>query len=603
MHRILVTLTLFAKVRPECRTHANGRTNCIYDENGGYTTISDLMEEYYNDHANEEDVDPSMRVIIRRKGMGGTPKSDHPQHPQMSTFLRHKFCQECYPTPNATADDISTTNHRSCPIDLTYTMKFGLRNYGCNCFSDNGDTLYTSATNAYYGTPDWSHGNNGKPVDDVDNACHRQHLRTQCVEQDVRDGIFPELVGEGRDGWSWYRQHMQLCDPNFRKPTFDGKSRLVSDNCTAHTVHGIDPWLINTFKVGKTLHVPHFVDIYGQVFCGNETNPDYENGIPPGEEPLAAVCFNYKQWAQEVFDGMGGCAQTPREYFEDNLEKYFTYTGVMDFSHQNRSKIFFGELNSVMNISSQLDGSAPWRMYDANRVDFTHMNCGTGRKQLDCTSGFFGNQWSDNRTDAIGSIMRGIDSLHDEAYQNSTKYNMEYMLYGFSERAGLCWDLHEVTTDSKGNELRVAKCDGQWGRHSFDLGKDLVPEGKWNGQVYPIVDDHLDFNLTNAQGFTYPKDENHPNIRYSYVFNNWRKVYSLDAIDVHDIVETSHHVVSHWEKPYSTAPQECARPPAPVGERVMQCCGEYPHRYPMNQLTHICCNGVVKEIGDGCDFP
>jgi len=605
-----ILLTLAAQVRSACRRHENGETNCVWDilgEGGGYVGFEEHIEAVLNDRdqelANQDNVDDDfpmndadMRVIIRRNGWGGSRlgRSDHAYTPIAVFALWQKFCEACHPYENATESD---NNSRNCPISRMHTMKLGLRNYGCNCYSDNYDTLYTSQTNAYYGVRGWAHGNNGLPVDDLDTSCHKQHLRMKCVDQDVKDGIFPEIV----DAWSWYQQHMQLCDPNFRKPTFDNENRLVYPNCTSDKIHLVDPWLINTYKCGNILHVPWYVDMHGKFYCGNETNPDYVNGVPEGEECLAAVCTNIKQWVDEAFNAIGGCSiDNPREYFEDNVDKYFAYNGILDFDHQNKTKILQGEVNSVFNISIQLDGSTKWRTYDPDRVDFSvGFNCGTGRKQLDCDdkskTDVYGNLYSDNRTDAIGSIMRGIDSIHDIVYQNTTKYTQEFMRYGFSERTELCW--------------QYGNCDGQWGRHNFDRGLALVPNGRWNGQVYPILNpnrgtgDAWTPNLTRADGYTYPTDDSHPDVQWQYVFNNWRKMIHYRAVDVHEITETNFLNVEHWEKPYSITGDMCIKPPiasAPAAPRQMQCCGDYPHRYPMNAATHVCCDGVVKDLGVGC---
>ena len=95
----------------------------------------------------------------------------HDEYSRAFLHVRHMLVSlACY--------DYAQTSSRNCPYNQMRYYK-ALRNYGCNCYPENFDTV-----NLNTGSVLWVLGQNGHGVDDVDLACQNAYHRYHCFEMD-----------------------------------------------------------------------------------------------------------------------------------------------------------------------------------------------------------------------------------------------------------------------------------------------------------------------------------------------------------------------------------------------------------------------------------
>jgi len=164
-------------------------------------------------------------------------------------------------------DDENSANP-ACAIDAkghTFTKRLNgaLRNYGCNCYSSNKKQRNHNGKLAF------APGQNGKPIDALDKACHTLAKRFNCFNID-------QFVGD------------------------------ISEDCHAFTAY--------------TYHV----DENGELVCGGKRNPNYEEkGDIWGNTCRLALCEMEREFAIAVANIM----KDPRAFqakFPENYKIYDT---------------------------------------------------------------------------------------------------------------------------------------------------------------------------------------------------------------------------------------------------------------------------------------
>jgi len=102
---------------------------------------------------------------------GIEPNSTHDEYSRAFLHVRHMLTSlACYHWERSSV--------KNCPYNQLRYFK-ALRNYGCNCYPDNHDTV-----NLFTGGTLWVLGINGAGIDDVDKACQNAYHRYNCYEMD-----------------------------------------------------------------------------------------------------------------------------------------------------------------------------------------------------------------------------------------------------------------------------------------------------------------------------------------------------------------------------------------------------------------------------------
>jgi len=95
----------------------------------------------------------------------------HDEYSRAFLHVRHMLVSiACY--------EYAKSSDKNCPYNQMRYFK-ALRNYGCNCFPENFDSI-----NLFTGSVLWVLGQNGHGVDDVDLACQNGYHRYHCYEMD-----------------------------------------------------------------------------------------------------------------------------------------------------------------------------------------------------------------------------------------------------------------------------------------------------------------------------------------------------------------------------------------------------------------------------------
>ena len=230
-------------------------------------------------------------------------------------------------------------------------LKFALRNYGCNCFSDNFDGQDTWENEGYLGwrsrqlsVKPWHLADNGDPVDWLDKICQDTHRKFHCVLQDRAAGIYQkhsplERIPPGRKRGMTYHQRKTWCETKdtrtfvpknhseFYIPTQEDYDFAIKADYLHKSGWQNECARKVKNECGLNLDYPFFVDQEtGEFHCGFEDNPDYQFGVLPGEECARDVCFIAKQFSEEVIQGL-----VDRGYGEKILEDSTEKTGLWAF--------------------------------------------------------------------------------------------------------------------------------------------------------------------------------------------------------------------------------------------------------------------------------
>lgn len=262
-------------------------------------------------------------------------RGSYPQGVPIIDVVRDVMCKECF---NYTDAEMNSGADEKCPRAVP-EFKFGLRNYGCNCFSDNFDTTWQNGKAWSQGIRGWAPGANGPPVDPLDEACLRMHKRLECVRFDLANGDY-QLVADRTQiedrGGRGYQRRSDDCDAGkpYADPYVKGDNYPGWDNCMKMT----------QYECGPNLVFPKHRDADGTTHCGFPDNPDYVNGIPEGEECQAHMCFISMEFAKEVMAEVilptANCSLW--DYLVDHRENYFTYANHINMTYNDG--IYSGKL-------------------------------------------------------------------------------------------------------------------------------------------------------------------------------------------------------------------------------------------------------------------
>jgi hypothetical protein len=161
-----------------------------------------------------------------------------------------------------------------CPVRAVDVLR-ALRQYGCNCYSENADVVHQNAgTGGNPSRMEWHMGANGAGIDDLDVACGNLHKAYNCIVMDHADGI--------------------LNDP---RPDSD----LASQNC------------------GKTTTFNYHVDVNGDIVCGPSANN--ANWVARDDKNCQlAACEIEREFAQLAAQFIGS---DPRQFRLDRRRSHY----------------------------------------------------------------------------------------------------------------------------------------------------------------------------------------------------------------------------------------------------------------------------------------
>merc|ERR1711937_173640 len=156
-------------------------------------------------------------------------------------------------------------------------VNYALKNYGCNCFSDNKRVSNVFGKDYMHPIP----GINGEPLDELDKACSVLARRNKCLNIDNEDKNFETIL-----------QDRKTCD------------------------------YIQGYST--------FVDQGGNVQCGHERNPHYisDSDFFQANEPFyninrcrGQVCAMDKEFAESI----AHLLLDPFQFWLDNYDKYYVF--------------------------------------------------------------------------------------------------------------------------------------------------------------------------------------------------------------------------------------------------------------------------------------
>jgi len=264
-------------------------------------------------------------------------KHSNPTTIPIGITFRHKYCK-VFHNSTVVGDKFGDRPNQDCRDHL---WKHALRNYGCNCFSDNQDYTFLNWRARQFGVRAMHMGNNGDPVDFVDNACQKTWFRFQCLLEDLENGVYTNLkygiypqtnfLDPGPIHEMQLEQRYQICVQQNISLYPELEQYLIwgwQDQCAK----------LRRYECGINLEYDYHIDAAGFFHCGPEDNPDYINGTPIGDECNRDVCLIASQFADEVIDGLVKRGYGPEsydyensvnggiwKYLVDNRENYFTY--------------------------------------------------------------------------------------------------------------------------------------------------------------------------------------------------------------------------------------------------------------------------------------
>ena len=196
------------------------------------------------------------------------------------------YCRSCFPDINKLGE---------CEVGKNINIKWAFRNYGCNCLPENADKYPLSNKGANRKNYGWQMRTNGDPVDHLDQECSNFAKAMQCIQLDLQNGLLQQYPPD--------MNHMN--PPNYQDIT--------------------DPNTIWKYTCGPYLEVVWTYDRNDPVDpikCGPADNPNYVNGIPPGDECTAYACSIEKNFVMQIFQDFN-C--TLAQYWEDNIDNYIIW--------------------------------------------------------------------------------------------------------------------------------------------------------------------------------------------------------------------------------------------------------------------------------------
>ena len=196
-------------------------------------------------------------------------------------MIQALICRQFH--PEAKAKDF-----KDCPVSLNQ-IRAVLRNYGCNCYSENFDN---SPVKANTDQKSWHMGSNGHGLDEVDNQCQRLHDSYRCIAIDTEQ----ELLEDPKKKYNTNRE----------------------DNCGIYVKF---PYYINDKAK----------DIKDLIKCNSPRNPDWSVRTADSIKCWQAACFIEREFAYNVYEIIGA---KPEEFFNDNILNYNVFTNKTICHHR-----------------------------------------------------------------------------------------------------------------------------------------------------------------------------------------------------------------------------------------------------------------------------